>query len=96
MQRCKKVANSDNTILLLGETGVRKDYTARFIHDHSPRSDGPFINIDCKTIPDTLIESELFGYKQGAFYGAKEDKPGRLELAEGGTLFINEIGNLPP
>jgi PAS domain S-box-containing protein len=91
-----RVAKVNSTILLLGESGVGKGMIARLIHRHSERSGGPFIRVDCAGIPDTLVESELFGYERGAFTGAKsEGKPGFFELANNGTLFLDEIGEIP-
>ena len=91
-----RVAKVDSTVLLLGESGVGKGVIAKLIHKNSERSSGPFIQVDCGGIPETLIESELFGYEKGAFTGAKTDgKPGFLELADRGTLFLDEIGDLP-
>jgi len=96
LNRAAKVAQVDSTVLIQGETGVGKGFFARLIHRASPRNDGPFIRVDCGAIPETLIESELFGYEKGAFTGARtEGKPGLFELAEGGTLFLDEIGDLP-
>ena len=91
-----RVAKVDSTVLLLGESGVGKGVIAKLIHKNSERCHGPFIRVDCGGIPETLMESELFGYERGAFTGAKtEGKPGFLELAEKGTLFLDEIGELP-
>jgi PAS domain S-box-containing protein len=91
-----RVAKVNSTVLLLGESGVGKGMIAKLIHKHSNRSDGPFIRVDCAGIPDSLIESELFGYEKGAFTGAKpEGKPGFFELANKGTLFLDEIGEIP-
>lgn len=91
-----KLAQVDSTVLLLGESGVGKGMIAKVIHKHSERSKGPFIRVDCAGIPDSLIESELFGYEKGAFTGAKvEGKPGFFEIANGGTLFLDEIAELP-
>ena len=96
LNRSMKVAQVDSTVLIQGETGVGKGFLARLIHRASPRNAGPFIRVDCGAIPETLIESELFGYEKGAFTGARtEGKLGLLELAEGGTLFLDEIGDLP-
>lgn len=89
------VAQSDSTILFLGETGVGKELMARRVHARSPRQGKPFIVVDPTSIPETLIESELFGHEKGAFTGAERQKKGRLELADKGTLFIDEIGELP-
>ena len=91
----EKVAPTSFTVLIEGESGTGKELVARFIHDLSEVNKGPFIAVDCGAIPDSLIESELFGYMKGAFTGAYADKPGRFELADGGTLFLDEIGNLP-
>ena len=90
------VSKVDSTVLLTGESGVGKDLIARFIHENSERSAGPFIKVDCSSIPETLIESELFGYVKGAFTGAeKTGKIGLLERAKGGTVFLDEIGEMP-
>jgi PAS domain S-box-containing protein len=91
-----RVAKVDSTILILGESGVGKGMIAKLIHKHSDRSQGPFIRVDCAGIPESLIESELFGYEKGAFTGAKtEGKAGFFELANKGTLFLDEIGEIP-
>ena len=92
----EQVADSNTTVLLVGESGTGKELFARAIHSLSPRKNGPIITINCGALPDTLLESELFGYKAGAFTDAKRDKPGRLALAEGGTLFLDEIGDISP
>jgi len=89
------VAKSDFTIVILGETGSGKELIARVIHEASPRSEGPFVPVDCGAIPETLLESELFGHEKGAFTGADLKKPGKFELAQGGTLFLDEIVNMP-
>ncbi len=86
------IAESPSTVLILGETGTGKELIARTIHELSPRRKAPFVAINCGALPDTLLESELFGYKAGAFTGAVKDKPGRVTIAEGGTLFLDEIG----
>jgi len=90
------IAASPSTVLLLGETGTGKELVARTIHHLSPRRDGPFVAVNCGALPDTLLESELFGYKAGAFTGANKDKPGRFALARGGTIFLDEIGEVSP
>ena len=92
-----KMAKFDSTVLITGESGVGKGMIAKLIHKHSDRSQGPFLRIDCAGMPESLIESELFGYERGAFTGAKTDgKPGLIELAHLGTLFLDEIGEIPP
>lgn len=90
-----KVALLDTTVILTGETGTGKGVLARWIHQNSQRSEGPFIVVDCATIPENLVESELFGYEKGAFTGADKQKLGRIELAHTGTLFLDEIGEIP-
>jgi PAS domain S-box-containing protein len=89
------VAESPSTVLILGETGTGKELFARAIHNLSPRKNGPFVAVNCASFPETLVESELFGYEKGAFTGADRAKPGRFARAEGGTLFLDEVGNLP-
>lgn len=89
-----KVAPTDANILLLGENGTGKDLIAHAIHQRSLRAGKPFVKVDLGALTDTLFESELFGYKKGAFTDAREDRPGRFELADGGTLFLDEIGNI--
>ncbi len=88
------VAASNSTVLVRGETGTGKELLARAIHDMGSRANGPFVAINCGALPDNLLESELFGYKKGAFTGAVQDKPGRFALAKGGTLFLDEIGEI--
>jgi transcriptional regulator with PAS, ATPase and Fis domain len=83
-------------VLIEGATGTGKELFATAIHKHSNKRDGPFVAVNCGALPDTLIESELFGYKQGAFTDAKKDKPGRFALAENGTIFLDEIGDISP
>ena len=90
------VASSPSTVLITGETGTGKELVARTIHAESKRAEGPFIAINCGALPDSLLESELFGYKTGAFTGAHKDKPGKFALAAGGTLFLDEIGEISP
>jgi DNA-binding NtrC family response regulator len=92
----ESVAASDANILIQGENGTGKEVIANAIHHHSNRASGPFIKINCASIPKDLIESELFGYKKGAFTGAFADKIGLLEMAEGGSLLLDEIGEMPP
>ena len=89
------VAGSDATILIQGATGTGKDLLARVIHSASGRSEKPMVKVNCAAIPDTLLESELFGYVKGAFTGAEKDKPGRFQSADGGTIYLDEIGDLP-
>jgi transcriptional regulator with PAS, ATPase and Fis domain len=91
-----EIASSPSTVLIEGETGTGKELFARAMHDCSPRKSGPFIAVNCGALPDSLLESELFGYRAGAFTDAKKDKPGRLALAEGGTIFLDEIGDISP
>src|SRR6202030_4068005 len=90
-----RVAGTRATVLLAGESGVGKDMIARAIHQHSPRSDRPFVKINCTAIPENLMESELFGYEKGAFTGANISKPGKFELADTGTVMLDEIGDVP-
>ncbi len=91
----KRVAPTTTTILITGETGTGKELIARAIHRNSPRKNNPFIKINCAAIPESLMESELFGYEKGAFTGAATKKQGRFELAHKGTLFLDEVGELP-
>jgi PAS domain S-box-containing protein len=90
------ISASPSNVLVLGETGTGKEVMARTIHSLGLRSEGPFIAVNCGALPDSLLESELFGYKAGAFTGATKDKPGRFALARGGTLFLDEIGEITP
>lgn len=89
-----KVAKSQSTVLIRGESGVGKELVARAVHYNSPRKEKPLVEISCASLPETLLESELFGYERGAFTGAESRKKGRLELAEGGTIFLDEIGDI--
>jgi DNA-binding NtrC family response regulator len=91
----QRVATTDTTVLLLGESGTGKELFARAVHHLSPRRDRAFVAINCAAIPETLIESELFGHERGSFTGATERRPGKFELAAGGTIFLDEIGELP-
>jgi len=91
----KKVAGTEATVLILGETGTGKELIARSIHASSRRADKPFIKVNCPAIPSTLIESELFGHEQGAFTGATKKREGRFSIADGGTIFLDEVGELP-
>jgi PAS domain S-box-containing protein len=90
------VAESSSTVLIEGESGTGKELVARALHALSPRRTGPLVTVNCGALPDTLLESELFGYKAGAFTDARKDKPGRFALAEGGTIFLDEIGDISP
>ena len=92
----ERVAPTNATVLIGGESGVGKDLVARAIHEHSQRSSGPFVKINTTAIPETLLESELFGYEKGAFSGALASQPGQFELADKGTLFLDEIGDVAP
>jgi two-component system response regulator AtoC len=91
-----KVSRTDSTVLLLGESGTGKELIASTIHYQSSRRDKPLIKVNCAALPDNLLESELFGYEKGAFTGAAARKPGRFEMADTGTIFLDEIGDLPP
>jgi DNA-binding NtrC family response regulator len=91
-----RVAPTDSTVLILGESGTGKDLLAQEIHARSPRAGKPFVAVNCAALPETLIESELFGYERGAFTGAAQQRKGKFELASGGTLFLDEIGDMNP
>ena len=91
----ERVSSSDASVLVQGESGTGKELMARAIHYTSPRKNKPFVPVNCAALPDTLLESELFGYDEGAFSGARRRKPGRFEIADGGTIFLDEVGDLP-
>src|SRR3569623_530969 len=96
MRAARRVASADVGVLLLGETGVGKDVVASLVHELSPRAERPFVGINCASVPEALLESELFGHERGAFTGAVTAKPGLLEAADGGTEILDEVGDLPP
>jgi transcriptional regulator with PAS, ATPase and Fis domain len=95
-EMAERVAPTDATVLILGESGTGKDLLAQEIHARSPRGEKPFIAVNCAALPETLIESELFGYERGAFTGAAQQRKGKFELASSGTLFLDEIGDMNP
>jgi transcriptional regulator with GAF, ATPase, and Fis domain len=95
MQQINLVAPSDAAVLVTGESGTGKELVARAVHENSPRKDRPLIKVNCSAVPDSLFESEFFGHMKGSFTGAVRDKPGRFELADGGTIFLDEIGEVP-
>ena len=96
LSAAKRVAASHIKVLITGESGVGKDVVARYIHAHSPRAHAPFVALNCAGLSDTLLESELFGHVRGSFTGAHRDKPGKLEVANNGTVFLDEIGEMSP
>jgi formate hydrogenlyase transcriptional activator len=95
LTRVEQVAKTDSTVLLQGETGVGKELIASAIHEKSSRADGPHVKVNCATLPEALVESELFGHERGAFTGADRQRKGRFELADGGTILLDEVGELP-
>ena len=96
LKKATQVAATETTVLLQGASGTGKEVVARLIHRASPRKDGPFVAINCAALPDQLLESELFGYERGAFTGALQPKPGQIEVASGGVLFLDEVGEMSP
>lgn len=94
LEMARKVAATPTTVLITGESGTGKDQLARWIHEHSPRSDAPYLKIDCGSLPPDLVESELFGHEKGSFTGAVARKLGRLEMAQGGTIVLDEVSAL--
>ena len=96
LKAATQVASTDTTVLLTGESGTGKEVIARFIHRASARRGGPFVAVNCAALPEQLLESELFGHERGAFTGAQQAKPGQIELAAGGVLFLDEVGEMSP
>jgi transcriptional regulator with PAS, ATPase and Fis domain len=96
LAHAQRVAATDTTVFLQGESGTGKEIVARFIHQASPRRNGPFVAINCAALPEQLLESELFGYERGAFTGAQQAKPGQIELAARGVLFLDEVSEMSP
>jgi transcriptional regulator with PAS, ATPase and Fis domain len=95
-EAAKRISDKKFPVLITGESGVGKEVFAGFIHDHSSQQEGPFVKINCAELPNELVESELFGYEPGASTGAMNDKPGKFELADNGTLLLDEIGKITP
>src|SRR5687767_9774650 len=95
VELARRVAASDCTVLLVGESGNGKEVFARFIHRQSPRANGPFIAVNCAAIPENMLEAMLFGYERGAFTGAHASNPGKFEQAQGGTLLLDEVTEMP-
>src|SRR5512145_636793 len=96
LETLRRVAPTPASVLLTGESGTGKELAARLVHDLSPRASAPFVPVHCAAIPETLLESELFGFEKGAFTGAVESRTGRLLRADGGTLFLDEVSEIPP
>jgi len=96
LKKATQVSETETTVLLTGESGTGKEVVARFIHRASPRKGGPFVALNCAALPEQLLESELFGYERGAFTGAQQSKPGQIELASGGVLFLDEVSEMSP
>ena len=94
-RRIERVAPNDTTVLIMGESGTGKELVARAVHEQSKRCDAPMITVNCAAIPESLIESELFGHEKGSFTGAVQTRHGMVEAADGGTLFLDEVGELP-
>src|SRR5690606_12186566 len=95
LELAARVARSDSTVLITGESGSGKEVLARYLHQQSPRSQGPFIAINCAAIPENMLEATLFGHEKGAFTGAVQSQPGKFELAQGGTLLLDEVSEMP-
>ncbi|GJL52657.1 MAG: hypothetical protein NPIRA01_38840 [Nitrospirales bacterium] len=95
LELARAVAPTATSVLIMGETGTGKEMLARYVHEHSPRREKPFVRVNCASIPSGLVESELFGHERGAFTGAEQSRQGKFELAHGGTLFLDEIGEMP-
>jgi transcriptional regulator with PAS, ATPase and Fis domain len=96
LKKSSQVAETETTVLVSGESGTGKEVVARFIHRASPRNGGPFVALNCAALPEQLLESELFGYERGAFTGAQQSKPGQIEMAAGGVLFLDEVSEMTP